>query len=109
MSASMDEVSVNFRLIGPSNAAKIDGTHLTTTVFVFHGRVKFLWIFLEQNVCNLSPAGSPFLLYSCIVKFQAVQGPRRKKKRRKKKESFDYREFLSRTEESTMVVRPFIF
>lgn len=77
--------SANFRLIGPSNGTKIDGTHLTTTVFVFHGRVKFLWIFLEQNVCNLSPAGSPFLLYSCIVKFQAVQGPRRKTKKRKKK------------------------
>lgn len=84
----MDEVSANFRLIGPSNGTKIDGTHLTTTVFVFHGRVKFLWIFLEQNVCNLSPAGSPFLLYSCIVKFQAVQGPRRKKKKRKKKGEF---------------------
>ena len=81
----MDEVSANFRLIGPSNGTKIDGTHLTTTVFVFHGRVKFLWIFLEQNVCNLSPAGSPFLLYSCIVKFQAVQGPRSKKKRRTKR------------------------
>ena len=44
---------------------------------------------------SLGPAGSPFLLYSCIVKFQAVHGPkvkerqtreRRNEKSRKSKE-----------------------